>query len=70
MSADPNRPDVEESSGLFPLILAVIISAIALVFVMSTTRQHAATMDEGALPAATEVAPAQPAAPAEPKPAQ
>jgi len=60
---DPNRPDVEQSGGLFPLILAVLISAIALVFVMSTTRQHASTMDEGRSSAATApaAAPAQPA---------
>src|SRR5215470_11014171 len=59
MSTDPNEPDVGHSSGLFPLILAVLISAILLVFVMSTTRQHASTTDEGAVPAST--APAQPA---------
>jgi hypothetical protein len=63
MSTDPHEPDVGQRSGLFPLIFAVLISAIALVFVMSTTRQHASTVDAGASPAATApaTAPAQPA---------
>ncbi len=59
MSADPNTPDAEESgSGWFPLILAIVISVIALLLVVPNTRRHASSMDEGTPPAATETAPA------------
>ena len=64
MSPDPNTPDAEErGSGWFPLILAVIISVIALVLVVPNSRRHASSMDEGT-PAATKTAPA--VAPANP----
>jgi hypothetical protein len=66
MPTDPNTPDVEEKgSGWFPLILAIVISVIALLLVVPYSRRHASSMDEGTPPAATETAPA-PAAPAKP----
>jgi hypothetical protein len=47
MSPDPNTPDDGESGGgWFPLILAVVISAIALLLVVPNTRRHASNMDE------------------------
>jgi hypothetical protein len=67
MSADPNTPDVEESgSGWFPLILAVVISVIALVLVVPNSRRHASDMDNSKPSAATETAPAPTTAPAKP----
>ena len=67
MSPDPNTPDAEESgSGWFPVILAVIISVIALVLVVPNTRRHASSMDEPTASAATNTAPAPAAAPPNP----
>jgi hypothetical protein len=67
MSTDPNTPGVDENgSGWFPLILAVVISVIALVLVVPNTRRHASSMDESKPSAATETAPAPAAAPAKP----
>jgi hypothetical protein len=64
MSADPNTPDVEESgSGWFPLILAIVISVIALLLVVPNTRRHASSMDESKPSAAAETAPAPATAP-------
>jgi hypothetical protein len=67
MPIDPNAPDVEESgSGWFPLILAVVISVIALVLVVPNSRRHASDMDASKASAATETAPALTTAPAKP----
>ena len=55
MSADPNTPGDEESgSGWFPMILAIVISVIALLLVVPNTRRHASSMDEPKSSAATE----------------
>ena len=67
MSTDPNKPDVEESGGgWFPLILAVIISVIALILVVPNSARHASSMDEPTASAVTKTAPAPAAAPANP----
>jgi hypothetical protein len=67
MSTDPNKPVVVESgSGWFPMILAIVISVIALVLVVPNTRRHASSMDEPTASAATKTAPAPAAAPANP----
>ena len=66
MSTDPNTPDDGRSgSGWLPLILAIIISVVALLLVVPNTRRHAASMDEPTS-AATKTAPAPAAAPANP----
>jgi hypothetical protein len=42
MHLDPNTPHVDEDgSGWFPLILAIVISVIALVLVVPNSRRHA-----------------------------
>ena len=67
MPTDPNTPDVEENgSGWFPLILAIVISVIALLLVVPNTRRHASEMDEPKPSEATGVAPAPATAPANP----
>jgi hypothetical protein len=66
MSPDPNTPDEESGSGWFPLILAVIISVIALILVVPNSARHASSMDEPRPSAATESAPAPGVAPANP----
>jgi hypothetical protein len=64
MSADPNTPDVEENgSGWLPLILAIVISVVALLLVVPNTRRHASEMDEpqpSAAPPASAPAPTNP----------
>jgi len=67
MSTDPNTPgDGENGSGWFPLILAIVISAIALFLVVPNSRRHASEMDGSQPSAATETAPASAPAPANP----
>ena len=66
MHLDPNTPHVDENgSGWFPLILAIIISVIALVLVVPNSRRHASDMDGSKPSAATETAPAPANAPAQ-----
>ena len=63
MSPDPNTPDDGGSgSGWFPLLLAIVISAIALFLIVPNSRRHASDMDDSQPPAATQTTPA-PAAP-------
>ena len=61
----PNNPKDQEGNGgsLLTLILAVIISVAIVSFIMSTSRRHAAALDEGIPPtaAAPAFAPTQPA---------
>ncbi len=65
MSTDPNTPDFEGSGGgWIPIILAIVISVIALFLVVPNSRRHASSMDEPIPSAATETAPATAAAPA------
>ena len=46
MSPDPNTPDDGGSgSGWFPLLLAIVISAIALFLIVPNSRRHASDMD-------------------------
>ena len=67
MPTDPNTPDVEENgSGWFPLILAIVISVIALVLIVPSSRRHASDMDGPKPSAATETSPAPVPAPANP----
>ena len=67
MSPDPNTPDDEESGGgWFPLILAVIISVIALILVVPNSARHASSMDEPTFRGHENCASASAAAPANP----
>jgi len=67
MHNDPNDPDAEQgSSGFFPMILAVVFSVIVVWLVVSTTRNHAVSMDEG--PPRAAATPAPPATPTQPAP--
>ena len=55
MSTDPNTPDFEGSGGgWIPIILAIVISVIALFLVVPNSRRHASSMDEPIPSAATE----------------
>ncbi len=67
MHSDPgpnNQNGQESSGGWLTLILAVIISLAIVSFIMTTSRRHAADLDEGAPPAATAPAPSEPTQPA------
>lgn len=67
MHIDPNDPDAEQNgSSFFPMILAIVISVIALWLVVPNSRRHAVALDESPSPAAT--APASPASPTQPAP--
>ena len=62
----PNGPDDEQGSGagsLLSMILAIVISAVIIWFVVSTSRRHAVPLDEGAPPAAAPAQPPHPPAP-------